>query len=373
MKPIKIALVGAGHLGKIHARILATLAQFELAAVVDPVEANRREIAESYGARPCIHFGEALGRVDAAVIATPTRKHAEVGAQLLRHGIHLLIEKPLAATTLEADELIETARTHGAVLQVGHVERFNPALAQILPDCQNPKYIEACRTSAFKFRSTDIGVVLDLMIHDIDVVLSLVRSRVTRVDALGASVFGQFEDIANARLTFENGCVATLNASRASYQAIRKMQVWAERAFATIDFGSRAGTVVRPAESILRREFSLADLSGEDVNRLKDHLFEDLLPIEHFQAPAVDQITAELEDFGESIRQGRRPRVSGEQGREALAVAERILADIAAHTWDGTRDGRVGPHLLPAQEILRGPHWRMAGSQNGQHLDRQAG
>lgn len=362
MKPLKVAVIGAGHLGKIHARILKALPAFELVAVVDPSESQRREVAEAYGAWPCVHFGEILGRVDAAVVATPTRKHHEVGVQLLQHGIHTFIEKPLAASVVEADELVQVAREHGAVLQTGHVERYNPAFLHVQDECIEPKYIEASRTSAFKFRSTDIGAVLDLMIHDIDLVLSLVRSPLKHVAAVGVSVFGQYEDIANARLQFENGCVANLNASRASYEAIRSMQVWNERCFTSLNFATRSGTIVRPHVSLVERQFSLSALTPEQVERLKDHLFEDLLPIEHFQAAARDQITAELDDFASSILHGHEPRVTGEHGREALVVARQVLDAIAAHRWDGRQDGRVGPLVAPAPHLLKGPHWRMAGA-----------
>jgi predicted dehydrogenase len=362
MKPLKVAVIGAGHLGRIHARILKSLPNFDLAAIVDPVESLRREVAEMYDAWPCVHFGEVLGRVDAAVIATPTRKHHEVGVQLLKHGIHLFVEKPLAASVAEADELIQTAREQRLVLQTGHVERFNPAFTHVQAECYEPKYIEACRTSSFKFRSTDIGAVLDLMIHDIDLVLTLVRSPLRQVDAIGISVFGQYEDVANARLQFENGCVATLNASRASYEAARTMQIWNERSFAAIDFATRSGTIVRPHDSLLERRFSLASLTPDQVERLKDHLFEDLLPLEHFQAPAQDQITLELEDFSASILEGRPPRVTGEHGREALVVAQRVLDSLAAHRWDGKHEGRTGPHAIPSRHVLQGPHWRMAGA-----------
>jgi predicted dehydrogenase len=357
MRPLKLAVIGAGHLGRIHARIAASLPSLELVAIVDPVESARREVAQAHSARACMHYGEVLGRVDAAIVATPTQRHHEISMQLLRHGIHLLVEKPLAATTAQCDELIDTARQNGALLQVGHVERFNPAFVHLQAHCGDPKYVEACRTSAFKFRSTDIGAVLDLMIHDIDLLLTLVRSPLCRVDALGIALFDECEDVANARLSFENGCIATLSASRASYQATRRLHVWSDRGFASVDLATRSGTLVRPNAEILERRFALAQLPPQRLERLKEHLFEDLLPIEHFQAPACDQITAELEDFADSIRQGRRPRVTGEQGRDALAVAERILREIENHLWDGDRQGRIGPRALPQPSLLRGPHW----------------
>jgi predicted dehydrogenase len=271
----------------------------------------------------------------------------------------MLVEKPITSTLAEADELLAVAARHGVLVQVGHVERFNPVLSPVLPHVREPKYIDACRASTFKFRSTDIGVVFDLMIHDIDLVLSLARSPVKEVDALGVSVFGQFEDVANARLTFENGCVATLTASRASYQAVRQMQIWSERAFASLDFATRTARLVHPHDSLLRREFDAGNLSNAETEHLKDHLFEDLLRIEDTQGEPCDQLTAELVDFADSIRMGRAPRVSGEQGRNAVAVAERVLAKIADHLWDGNRGGRVGPLAQPMPAIIPGPHWHL--------------
>lgn len=359
MRPVRLAVIGVGHLGRAHARIASGLDCFELIGVVDPIEANRSQVAADCRCEAQAHHSALAGRIDAAVIATPTRFHQSVALDLASHGVHLLLEKPLTATLAEADELLDAASRHGVLLQVGHVERFNPVLAHVLPHVRDPKYIDACRTSTFKFRSTDIGVVFDLMIHDIDLALSLVRSPIRQVDALGVSVFGQFEDIANARLTFENGCVANLTASRASYLAQRHMQVWSERAFAAIDFAVRTARLVHPHESLLRREFDLRELSAADTDYLKDNLFDDLLRLEDYTAEPRDQLTAELVDFAESIQHNRAPRVSGQQGRDAVAVAEMILAQIADHQWDGHRLGRTGALARPAPSIIPGPHWHL--------------
>lgn len=359
MRPVRLAVIGVGHLGKAHARLAAGLDSLELVGVVDPLESNRLPVASTHGVAACAHHRELLGKIDAAVIATPTRFHHDVALDLAANGVHLLVEKPLCGTLAEADALLAAAERNRIVLQVGHVERFNPVLTGVLPHVRDPKYIDACRASTFKFRSTDIGVVFDLMIHDIDLVLSMVRSPVAHIEALGVSVFGEFEDVANARLTFENGCVAALTASRASYQAVRQMQVWSERGFATMDFGTRAARLVHPHESLLRRDFAAQKLSAAEVDRLKDHLFEDLLRIEDFQAEPADQLTAELRDFADSIQQGRQPRVSGVQGRDAVAIAERVLDAIAAHQWDGRRSGRIGALAQPMPAVIPGPHWHL--------------
>ncbi len=205
---------------------------------------------------------------------------------LLEHGIHLLIEKPLATTVAEADEVLAAARRNGAMVQVGHIERFNPAWnqAEVTPLLRCPKYIDATRTSGYTFRSTDIGVVLDMMIHDLDLVLHFANSPVRNVQALGISVLGDHEDVAQARLEFANGCVANLSASRVSYQPVRQMQVWSEHGCVTVDFSTHTATAVRPVTELLQREFDLDDVGPESRAHLKDHLFEDLLPMERHVA-----------------------------------------------------------------------------------------
>ena len=373
MKPLRIAVVGAGHLGKIHARILSGLADFQLAGIVDPIEASRRDAAAAFNTEAFADCGPLLDRIDAAIVATPTTFHREVAVELLDAGVHLFVEKPLAATLAEADELVGGARRRGVVLQVGHVERFNPAFMAALPHIREPKYIEAVRRSGFSFRSTDIGVVLDLMIHDIDLALSLVQSPLRSVEALGVSLFGRHEDIANARLGFANGCVVSLSASRASHGAARTMQIWTRRAFAGLDFASRTVSIVSPSETLLRRELDVERLTAEEKASLKDRLMQEHLPLEQIQPEPSDAITAELVDFAGAIRETRAPRVSGAAGRDAIAVAERILAEIAVHAWDGAPDGAMGPQLLPINPIVRPPHWKVARSPSPPPERREAG
>jgi predicted dehydrogenase len=336
----------------------------ELVAIVDPVAEARHRVAAECGAEcgavPLPDSRSLLGQIDAAVLAAPTRLHHRLGLGLLNAGVHLLIEKPLARTAAEADELVEAARRAGAVLQVGHVERFNPAVTAAIPHVRDPKYVQAVRAGRFTFRSTDVGVVLDLMIHDLDLVLSMVRSPVLEVEALGLSVLGGHEDVAHARLRFESGCVATLSASRVSYEAVRRMQVWSPRAMADVDLATRTTTVIRPSETLVARRFDVHSLSAEQVEHYKEHLLADHLPREEIQSEAVDALQLELDDFVQSIRTSRPPRVSGRQARDAVALAEQILAKIHTHAWDDAPDGSVGPLATPRPSVIPAPHWHLA-------------
>ncbi|MHC4177202.1 MAG: Gfo/Idh/MocA family protein [Planctomycetota bacterium] len=372
MKKLRLAVVGAGRLGGFHARKLAALDDVELLAVVDPLPEARGRLAAECNTRPLADYGELLDKLDAAVIAVPTRLHHKLALDFLGCGIHLLVEKPLASTLAEADELVQAARLRGTVLQVGHIERFNPAFAAAVLHTAEPKYIEAVRASGFTFRSTDVGVVLDLMIHDLDLVLSMVRSPVQRVDALGLSVMGSHEDVANARLEFECGCVATLSASRVSYQPARRMHLWSSSAFAAIDFADRTTTLVRPSQTLLNRQLNIDLLSPQQVEHYKEHLFEELLPRADVEFEPVDALALELEDFLESIRTPRRPRVPGEAGRDAVAVAEQILGRIHAHAWDDTPEGPVGPLLTPRHKVIPAPHFDLTAAELPQ-VRREAG
>lgn len=364
MSRLRVAVIGAGRLGGFHAQKLAKMADVELVGVADPVESQRNRVAAECRTAAFADHRELWNRIDAAVVAAPTRLHHALGKDLLRRGIHVLMEKPLAPTAAEADELAELARKHCLILQVGHVERFNPALAAASPLLRSPAYIEAVRASGFTFRSTDVGAVLDLMIHDIDIALSLVRSEVRRVDAMGISVLGGHEDIANARVEFTNGCVAVLSASRVSYEAARRMQVWSAGGFASIDYATRKTTLIRPSEALLARQFDVDSLSPEQVEHYKQHLLEEHLPREEIQSEAVDALALEVADFVESIRLRRAPRVTGQQGRDAVALAEQILDKILAHRWDGTADGPVGPLAKPRPSVIPGPHWHLSPAQS---------
>lgn len=359
MRKLRVAVVGAGRLGGFHAQKLARLHEVELAAIVDPLAANRDRLAAECGAQALADHRPLLGQIDAAIVAVPTQHHHAIASDLLNWGIHLLVEKPLCATSAEADELVRSARRHGAVLQVGHVERFNPALTAALPIAARPKYIEAVRAGGFTFRSTDIGVVLDLMIHDLDLALWLVRSPVRKIEALGLSVLGGHEDVASARVEFECGCVAAFSASRVSCEPARRMHIWSAGGFAAMDFAARKTTLVRPSEAVLRRELNVAALAadhGQDRERiLQTHLRQEVS-----QHDACDALALELEDFVESIRTHRAPRVTGEDGRDVVALAERILRKIHTHAWDARPDGPIGPMATPHPAAIPAPHFSLS-------------
>jgi predicted dehydrogenase len=352
MTPLRVAVIGCGHLGRIHARIAAGLDEIELVAVADPVTQCRELAAAEGKTRGVADYRELIGEIDAAIVATPTNTHHTVGVELLSSGVPLFIEKPLANHAAAADELVNLARKQGLVLQVGHVERFNPALAWAASEVRDPKYIEATRTSGYSFRSTDIGVVLDVMIHDLDVVLALAKSTVTDVQALGISVLGGHEDMATARLTFASGLVAQLTASRVSFKQQRTMNIFTSRSSASIDFASQVATIVKPRDEVLRRQFRLDRLTFEERARLKDRLFDELLVRTEHEPTKINAIEEEQRDFATAIRTGKTPRVDGVAGRDAVAVAEMILQRIEDHAWDGTSAGRHGPFAMPALPIL---------------------
>lgn len=366
MNTLRLAVIGAGHLGRFHARLASKLSAARLVAVADISQTAREDVAAEADTQPVADYRDLIGKIDAAIIATPTRFHHAIGMELASHGVHLLVEKPMAMNVREADELVEIANSRDLVLQVGHVERFNPALMAVLSDLDEPKYIEAVRTSGYAFRSTDIGVVLDLMIHDLDVALSLVRSPVRRVEALGVSILGRYEDAAQARVTFTNGCIANFTASRASFSNRRQMQVWTPGGFALIDFGTGQATLVHPNEAILGRTFDADALESEEKSHLKGHLFDEVLAKETIEADQTNAIADEQHDFVESILEQRCPRVSGNQGRDAIALAEQILGQIASHPWDGDEDGRVGPLAMPDAAILRPEKWLHGAPSNTQ-------
>jgi predicted dehydrogenase len=349
---LRLAVVGVGHLGRIHARLAAGVPEIELVAVVDERREAREAVAAEHGCRAIADFRQLVGEVDAAVVATPTFTHCDVAGELIRGGVHVLVEKPIAPNVQDADELVQLARKRHVVLQVGHVERFNPGLISVEAKLREPKFIEARRQSGYTFRSTDVGVVLDLMIHDIDVTLALVKSPVMQVDALGVSVMGDHEDMVNARLRFANGAVANLTASRTSYAPARTMQVFTPTSFASIDFATRRATLVEPREDLLRRTLDVAALSEADRQGIRERMFETLLVKSEPAVVESNAIEQELIDFATAIRTGREPRVTGADGRDAVAVAERVLECVRAHAWDGASGQRVGHLAAPAVPFL---------------------
>jgi predicted dehydrogenase len=305
MKKLRVGVVGVGHIGKNHARLYAEFSDAQFTAIYDTDQARARRLAEDFGIVAAASLEEFTEQVDAVSIATPTNTHFEIAHQLLTRGKHLLVEKPIAENTAHATELAELAAARGLVLQVGHVERFNPVLSALEKRLTNPRFIEAHRLSPYPNRSVDIGVVLDLMIHDLEIILHLVRSPVQTIDAVGVPVMGRGEDIANARLRFENGCVANITSSRISPEQMRKIRVFQENAYLSLDYQNQSGEMHRrTAEGITREEV--------EIER-------------------EEPLKRQLASFIECAQTGRAPKVSGFQAAAALELAVEITKRIAAN------------------------------------------
>lgn len=303
MKKLRVGVVGVGHIGSNHARLYAELNSAEFTAVYDIDLARGRHIAEKYGAKAAKSLAQFTEMIDAASVATPTNTHHEIAKQLLESGKHLLVEKPIAENTGDASELAELAARKKLILQVGHVERFNPVLAALEARLTHPRFIEAHRLSPYPNRSTEISVVLDLMIHDLEIILHLVRSPVQNIDAVGVPVLSRSADIANARLRFENGCIANVTSSRISPERMRKVRVFQEDVYLSLDYENQTGEIYRRADGkIARAEVEIEH--GEPLKR-------------------------ELAAFVECAKTGREPKVSGFQATAALELAVEITKRIA--------------------------------------------
>ncbi len=302
MNKLRVGVVGVGHIGKNHARLYAELSGAQFTAIYDTDAARAREIANELSVVAAASLEEFAEKVDAASVATPTNTHFEIGRDLLARGKHLLIEKPITEKTAHASELAALAAERRLVLQVGHVERFNPVLSALEKRLTNPRFIEAHRLSPYPNRSTEIGVVLDLMIHDLEIILHLVRSPVQTIDAVGVPVLSRGEDIANARLRFENGCVANITSSRISPEQMRKIRVFQENAYLSLDYQNQSGEMYRRTADGLTRE-EVAIERGEPLKR-------------------------ELASFLECAATGRAPKVSGFQATAALELAVEITQRI---------------------------------------------
>jgi predicted dehydrogenase len=352
MKRLRVGVIGVGHLGKEHARILAGLPAVELVGVVDQNPAQAEAVAQRCQTRAFHEHHLLLPFVDAAVVVVPTSQHHAVAAAFLKQRIPLLVEKPLAQTPREAEDLVELAEHQGIVLQVGHIERFNPAFEALQALPLRPKYITSERCGGFTGRSTDIGVVLDLMVHDLDLVAALVRAPVRSVQALGVSVLGGHEDMAQARVIFANGCIADLSASRVHPASVRRMQVWGAEGFAGIDFAHRRLTLMQPATHLRQGRMDSRRLDPLLQTSLRTELFGKHLEVAERDCNAGDQLTRELEEFVHCVRTGQKPRVDGSAGRQAVDLAWQVLESLRTHPWEGEGAGPCGPSQLPAAQGL---------------------
>ena len=330
---VRVGVVGVGHLGKHHLRLLHGL-DCDLVGVADPSEAARAHAADTYRVATFADHRELIGRVDAVSVVVPTSLHRDVASAFLESGVDVLVEKPIARTAEDGQALVDLARRHGRILQVGHVERFNPALRGIESLGKSARYIESHRLAPFTFRSTDIGVVLDLMIHDLDLVLALVQSEIVSVEAFGGAVFTPAEDMASAIIKFANGAVAHLTANRVALKPLRKMRVFSKQGYVSLDFQNNQGMVVRKAPGW---DFEKLDLAGIDKGKVGDlwkFVFDGLLQIENLALDAGNPLQDELVEFLACVRERREPTVTGEEGVAAVAAAERVLAVIAKNRWD---------------------------------------
>jgi predicted dehydrogenase len=309
---IRTAVIGAGHLGREHARVYASIENAKLIAVCDINEKTGRAVAERHGVKFVSDFRELMGEVDAVSIATPTVDHHSITCACLKAGINVLVEKPIARTLSEADEMIRIAETRGLILQVGHIERFNPAFRALQKKISRPRFFEAHRMGVFTPRSLDIDVVMDLMVHELDIIASLVEREVIKIEAVGIPILTQKVDLANARLEFADGCVANITASRVSGERLRKLRVFQPNEYYSLDYSEQLVAMCRllPANSPAR----LPEIVAGSLEVMKR-----------------EPLLAEIEDFVSAVRTGTTSGVSGAEGKLALALALEVLAKIKEH------------------------------------------
>lgn len=302
MSKIKVAVIGVGYLGSIHARIYAKTPGCSLVAACDTDKSRLDEISRALNTEAVTDYRQLFGRVDAVSIAVPTKLHYQIASDFLNNNVHTLVEKPFTVNLKEADSLIEIADKNNLILQVGHIERFNSAFSATQKLIKNPKFIECHRLSTFPNRSLDVGVVLDIMIHDIDIILGLVPSKVKKVESVGVNVLTRFEDIANSRITFENGCVANLTASRVSDEVMRKIRIFQEDTYISLDYKDAKASIYKKNGPVITKQD---------------------LPIEK-----EEPLPKELESFLDCVAAHKQPIVCGAVAREALALALEIQNQI---------------------------------------------
>jgi predicted dehydrogenase len=309
---LRVAVVGVGHFGRLHGEKYAAMKDVELVAVVDRDLARGKEVAAALGCRALQDYRQLAGQIDAASLTVPTNLHHQVGHELLEMGIHLLVEKPITEAVESANNLITAAKARGLTLQVGHLERFSPAYFALAERVSKPLFIEANRIAAFRPRATDVNVVLDLMIHDIDLIMALVQSPLISVDAVGAAVVSEREDIVSARLGFASGCAANLTASRVSLKTERSMRIFQPDAYLVADLAQRKVTFRRKGD-------------GEMFPGIPN------IETEEFSFEEADALANELAAFIGCVRRRETPAVTGEAGRDAVQAALKITDSLQAH------------------------------------------
>ena len=319
-------------MGRLHARVYSQMPQVKLAGVYDANLEAAREAAEQYDTQAFEKLDGLLAGVSAVTIATPTLTHLEIARACLSRRIPCLIEKPLAKDSVEGRKIVDLARQNSTLVQVGHIERFNPAVRAMARLGVRPRFIEVTRISPLTFRSIDVGVVLDMMIHDIDIVLSLSGSKVSRVDAVGVSIIGNVEDVCNARLEFENGCVANLTASRVALKTERKLRIFSPDAYVSLDYQKKYGIVAQRGKNLDAIRSAVAKIRTGEIEDLSDLNYQDLVNVEELAIDDVEPLRAEQEAFIGAVIEGRPTVVSAEDGLAAVEVAERIVGAIKPHS-----------------------------------------
>ena len=328
-KKLRVAVIGVGHLGRVHARVYSEMSDTELVGVVDIDRARADSVAESLGTRAFYDHKDVIETVDAVSVVVPTKKHYSITKDFLNAGVHTIVEKPMTRTVEHAEDLVRIARQKNCVLQVGHIERFNPAVIAVRDLIKEPRFIECDRIGRFSFRSVDIGAVLDLMIHDLDIVLAFVKSEPVEVEAIGVPVFGAHEDMASARIKFENGCLAYLRASRISDRSMRKIRIFQPDVYISINYAERRAQVFRKKKVPSPQDLIELQKKHSSIEEAQEYLFNNLLdikevPIEEDEEP----LKMELSSFLTSVREGKPPVVSGELGLCSMRLAYRILDSI---------------------------------------------
>jgi predicted dehydrogenase len=331
---LRTAVIGAGKMGGIHAKVYDQLEQCELVAIVDSDFEKAKSLAEKYNCTAYRDCSEVIGKVDAVTIAAPTISHLDLAKIFIENNISVLIEKPLAVNVEQGKEIVELANTKDTVVAVGHSERCNPVVQAIKRLDIEPKFIESNRISPYPFRSTDVGVVLDVMIHDIDIILSLAASEITKVDAVGISVIGDKEDICNARIVFANGCIANITASRLAIKTERKVRVFSRQAYLSMDYLKKTGIIIKADPNInivklINEKKASGDFDFSTMN------WAELLHIEQLEIDDKEPVRLEQEAFLRAVADRQyMPEVSAEEGLAALKCAEKILVSLEQNKWN---------------------------------------
>ncbi len=332
-KELKVAVVGVGYLGRHHARIYSKMDNVDLVGVVDSDGRNAERIADQYGTRPYTSLGDLPDGLDAVSVATPTVTHFEIAKHFVEKGVSVLVEKPMTSTLDEARALDALVKESDVVFQVGHIERFNPAMVAIRDMKIEPRFVESHRLAPFKFRATDVGVIMDLMIHDIDIILELCPGPIRRIDAVGGSILSPSEDIANARIEFESGCVVNVTASRVSFKSLRRTRIFSSDCFISLDYEKKYALIAQKSADLDMQNFDLAGIDATRLDNLKKLLMTDLINVKELKLDEYEPLVAELESFVGSVRAGGESEVPSTHGLRAIELAEQVLTAVKNHSW----------------------------------------